>query len=179
MAEIEGMLATDPLSLFVRWWVAVTAHLARRSERAVEEGRHMIALDPTHFLGHWALGIGLNDAGAGRGSRLPRAGARLSGGIPFTLGFLAFAYGRAGRRETRGGFSNMRAPSWRRDTCLPRRFLMGYVGLEDWDAAFEWMDKAIEGRDPIIMPIKSFPFLDPVRDDARFRTLLRKMRLDG
>ena len=52
------------------------------------------------------------------------------------------------------------------------------IGLGDWDAAFEWMDRAIESRDPIIMPIKSFPFLDPVRGDARFQALLKKMHLE-
>ena len=51
----------------------------------------------------------------------------------------------------------------------PSTFMFCAIGLGDWDAAFEWMNKAIEGRDPIIMPIKSFPFLDPVRGDARFR----------
>ena len=38
MAEIEGMLATDPLSLFVRWWVAVTAHLARQPRAGRRRG---------------------------------------------------------------------------------------------------------------------------------------------
>jgi len=28
------------------------------------------------------------------------------------------------------------------------------------------------------MPIKTFPFLDPVRHDARYRALLHKMHLD-
>ena len=140
----------------------------------------MIALDPTHFLGHWALGIGLNDAGAVQEavSSLERA-HELSGGIPFTLGFLAYAYGCARRRDDARRLLEHARTLSETGYVPPTTFLMGYVGLEDWDAAFEWMDRAIEGRDPIIMPIKTFPFLDPVRDDARFRTLLRKMRLDG
>ena len=179
MAEIDGMLVTDPLSLFVRWWVAVTAHLAHHPERVVEEGRHMIALDPTHFLGHWALGIGLNDAGAVNEAvaSLERA-HELSGGIPFTLGFLAYVYGRAGRRDDARRLLEHARTLSETGYVPPTTFLMGYVGLEDWDAAFEWMDKAIEGRDPIIMPIKSFPFLDPVRGDERFRSLLRRMHLE-
>jgi serine/threonine-protein kinase len=179
MAEIDGMLVTDPLSLFVRWWVAITAHLARQPERVVEEGRHMIALDPTHFLGHWALGIGLNDAGAVNEAvaSLERA-HELSGGIPFTLGFLAYVYGRAGRCDDTRRLLDSASELAGTGYVPPTTFLMGYVGLEDWDAAFDWMDKAIEGRDPIIMPIKSFPFLDPMRSDTRFRTLLRKMHLE-
>jgi Fanconi anemia group M protein len=45
------------------------------------------------------------------------------------------------------------------------------------DRAFEWMEKAIEVRDPLIFPIKTFPHLDPLRADPRFGALLRKMNL--
>lgn len=179
MAEIEAVLRTDPLSLFVRWWLAVMAHLARRPERMIDEGRHMIALDPTHFLGHWALGIGLGDIGAGPDSvsALERA-HELSGGIPFTLGFLALSYGRAGRRDDARGLLDRAGELARRGYVPPTTFALGHVGLDEWDAALEWMDRAVEARDPIIMPIRSFPFLDPIRADARFRALLHKMHLD-
>ena len=50
----------------------------------------------------------------------------------------------------------------------PSTFALGHIGLGDWDAAFEWLDRAIEARDPIVMPIKTFPFLDPVRGDPRY-----------
>jgi hypothetical protein len=60
----------------------------------------------------------------------------------------------------------------------PSTFMCCAIGLNDWDSAFEWMDRAIDARDPLIMPIKSFPFLDPVRGDARFQALLKKMHLE-
>ena len=139
----------------------------------------MIALDPTHFLGHWALGIGLNDIGAGHEAVLALERAHeLSGGIPFTLGFLAYVYGCVGRHDDARRLIRRAEEYARAGYVPPTVFALAHIGLADWDAAFEWMDRAIETRDPIIMPIKSFPFLDPVRDDARYRALLRKMRLD-
>lgn len=46
------------------------------------------------------------------------------------------------------------------------------------DEAFAWMDRAIDDRDPMMTPIKSFPFLDPLRADPRFLALLWKMNLE-
>jgi hypothetical protein len=60
----------------------------------------------------------------------------------------------------------------------PTTLAMGYIGLGEWDSALEWLDRAIEARDPIIMPIKTFPFLDPLRGEPRFLDLLRKMHLE-
>jgi tetratricopeptide (TPR) repeat protein len=178
MREAEAVLQTDPLSLLTRWWMAVLAHLARRPDRTVAEGRHMIALDPGHFLGHWALGIGLNDTSAVPDAvEALRRAHGLSGGIPFTLGFLAMVSGRAGLQtdvlRLRGQADQMADAGY----VPPSTFMFCAIGLGDWDSAFEWMDRAVEGRDPIIMPIKSFPFLDPVRGDARYGALLKKMRL--
>jgi hypothetical protein len=45
------------------------------------------------------------------------------------------------------------------------------------DEAFTGMDRAIDERDSIIVPIKTYPFLDPLRTDPRFKALLRKMKL--
>lgn len=178
VTELEGVLRADPLSLFARWWLAVMLYLARRFDRMLEEGRHMIALDPNHFLGHWVLGIGLDETGArADGVAALEKAHELSGGSPFTLGFLGYVYGRAGRRDDTRHLLE-RAGKIATATYVPAStFALCHVGFDDWDQAFEWLDRAIETRDPIIMPIKTFPFLDPVRDDPRYRALLDKMHL--
>jgi len=178
MRELEALLQADPLSIITRWWMAVLAHLARKPARTIAEGRHMIALEPGHFLGHWALGVGLNDTQPGPEAVAAMQQAHaLSGEIPFTLGFLGLVSGAAGLRDDvlrlREQAERMAAAGY----VPPSTFMCCAIGLGDWDSAFEWMDRAIDARDPIIMPIKSFPFLDPVRGDARFGALLRKMNL--
>jgi TolB-like protein len=179
MSEIEAVLHTDPLSILVRWWLAVMAYLARRPDRVIEEGRHMIALDPNHFMGHWALGNGLAESGARRDAVFALEKAHeLSGGIPFTLGFLAYAQGRAGHGNETLRLLKHAEELAKASYVPPSTFALGYIGLDDWDAGFEWIDRAIEVRDPIIMAIKSFPFLDQVRGDARYRALLHKMHLE-
>ncbi len=177
-AELEAVLQHDPLSVFTRWWVAVLAWVGRRRQRLADEGRHMIALDPAHFLGHWAVGwAGIESGAPDEAVRAFEKAHELSGGIPFTLGSLSFAYGRAGRPGDARDLLE-RAEALAASAYLPpSTFAFGYVGLDDWDAAFEWWNQAIEVRDPLIVPIKSFPFFDPVRGDPRYRALLRRMNL--
>ena len=179
VGEIDGVVQLDPLSVLSRWWLAVMAYLARAWDRVNEEAQHMIALDPGHFLGHWTLGVhrDANGAGAEAVAALERA-HQLSGGSPFTLGFLAYGCGRAGRAKKVRTLLDSAAEAAKVGYVPPSTFAFGYIGLGDWDGAFEWLDRAVEGRDPLVMPIKTYLFMDPVRDDPRYRALLRKMNLE-
>ena len=179
MTEIEGIVRVDPLSVFARWWLAVMALLARHLDRMNEEAQQIIALDPGHFIGYWVLGMHRDAIGAGAEAvaALER-GYELSRGAPFALGYLAYAKGRAGRADEARALLARAGDAAKAGYVPPSTFAFGYIGLGDWDAAFEWLDRAIEGRDPLIMPIKTYAFLDPVRGDARYRALLHKMNLE-
>jgi len=50
--------------------------------------------------------------------------------------------------------------------------LMGAAG-----DAFEWLDTAVEQREPRTLWIQSLPWLDSIRADTRYPALLRRMRL--
>jgi TolB-like protein/tetratricopeptide (TPR) repeat protein len=178
VAEMTRVLESDPLSLFARWWLACMLVLGRHTERAVEVARGMIDLDPTSFYGHWALGLALNDTDARDESTLAMQRAcECSGGALVAVGFFGHCLGRAGRRDEALAALRRLQEAGDRGYVPPFSIALVHIGLGDWDAALEWMDRAIEARDPIIMPIKSFAFLDPIRQDPRFAALLRKMNL--
>ena len=177
-AEVAVMLQSDPLSLLVRWWVSTMAYLGRRPERMLDEGRHMVVLDPTHFLGHLVIGLGCTESGAPDEAVVALEKAReLSGGVPVTIGYLAFAYGRAGRRDDARKLLEQTETMAAKAYVPPSTLALGHVGLEDWDAAFHWWDQAVEVRDPFVVPVKTFPFFDPVRGDPRYLEILRRMNL--
>ncbi len=177
-AQMEFVVRADPLSIFVRWWSAVMLFLSGQFGRMIEESRHMISLDPTHFLGHWTLGMGLDGTGecADAVAALDKA-HELSGGSPFTLGFLAYGMGRAGRAEDARTLLEQASRAAKEGYLPPSVFVLGHAGLEEWDAVFHWLGETIDVRDPMAMPMKTFPFLAPVRSDPRYRALLHKMNL--
>jgi hypothetical protein len=45
------------------------------------------------------------------------------------------------------------------------------------DRAFEWLHRAVEAHDAGLTYLKYDPVLRPLRSDARFTALLRKMKL--
>jgi serine/threonine-protein kinase len=177
-AEVDAVLQSDPLSVFVRWWAAIMAYLGRRPQRMMDEGRRMIALDPSRFFGHWALGVaGIEGGCVDEGVVACEKAHELSGGIPFTLGFLGYAYGRAGRPGDARTLLERAEAMAAGGYVPPSTFAYCHVGLDDWDAAFGWWDRAVEVRDPLIMAIRTYPFFDPVRGDSRYEALLRRMNL--
>jgi serine/threonine-protein kinase len=52
-----------------------------------------------------------------------------------------------------------------------------HAGLGDRNKAFDWLEKAYRDRDQELAIIKVDPWLDSLRSDPRFDTLLRKMKL--
>ncbi len=177
--ELESVVQVDPLSVHARWWLSVMALLARRQDRVEEEALHMISLAPEHFLGHWALGMQRDLCGAHESAvaALERAN-ELAAGAAFTLGFFAYTLGRAGHADRARALLGRASEAARTAYVHPTAFAFGYLGLGERDRAFEWLDRAIEERDPLIMPIKTYHFLDPIRDDELYRLLLHKMNLD-
>lgn len=178
LAEIDAALIRDPLSMFVRWWSGAIAYLARQSQRVLDEGRRMVVLEPSNPLGHWVLGSGHALEAEVEDALVQLAEAvRLSGEAPFFAGFLALAQGQNGRpAEARAILDRLLAASGER-YVQPFSVALCYIGLGEWDEAFRWINSAVEQRDPLVIPVKSFVFLDPVRDDPRFGSVLAAMNL--
>jgi len=52
-----------------------------------------------------------------------------------------------------------------------------HMGLGETDKVFEWLDTAVDERDPQIIHLPVKPIYDGLRADLRFAILLHKMRL--
>jgi len=177
--ELKFVIEADPLSLFNRWWMGIMYYLARDNDHSLEQARFMIDIDPSYYVGHWLQGFIYLDKGLlGEAIAELKAAVTLSGNIPLMLGWLGWALASAGETGEANALLNRLSEISQSAYVPPSCFAWIHVGLGSVDDAFAWMERAIDGRDPMIMPIKSFPFLDPLRADPRFHALLRKMNLE-
>jgi TolB-like protein/Flp pilus assembly protein TadD len=178
VADLERALDLDPLALVIRSWFSVILWLDRQYERGIEQGRMAIELSPTNFFCHAVTGMNYREARmfdeaiAAHGRAVD-----LSGGTPLTQGWLGLALAESGDRAgARALYDRLRAMP-PKAYVPPTSFAWIHLGLGEIDEFFEWMDRAIDARDHMITPIKTYPFMDPIRDDPRYTGLLRKMNL--
>ncbi len=179
LETLQGALELDPLSQLVRWGLTLDLYLARLYERALEQVEISIGIDPSYFFSYFWAGLVRGEQGNfDEAIAALRTGIQLSGGAPLVWGALGLTLGRSGRtQEARKVLSELHAMASQM-YVLPSSFAWIHIGLGEVDQAFTWMERAIDDRDPIIVPIKNYPFLDPFREDLRFHALLRKMNLD-
>ena len=55
--------------------------------------------------------------------------------------------------------------------------MLAYLGLEDYEKAFEWLDRALEHRSRDIVILGVSPIADPIRGSTRFRDFVKRAGL--
>ncbi|HEX9120094.1 MAG TPA: winged helix-turn-helix domain-containing protein [Terriglobales bacterium] len=179
-AELERALESDPLALDVRFWFATMLYLGRQYDRALEQCLRLVELEPDRFLPYYALGhIYMAMQRFDESAAALRNAVEASRELPLVLGLLGLSLGLGGcTAEARTVLDRLRALASKR-YVPPTCFAWTHLGLGEIDEAFVWMDRAIDAPDRMIKPIKTYPFLDPLRTDPRFAALLRKMNLEA
>ncbi len=176
--ELELALERNPLSVLARFWLGIMLVLSRRGERAMEESRKLLDLNPTYWGGHFIIAVCYRFQG-----RFEEAIASHRKAVDLfdsaaMLGWLGLTLAASGQtsqaRDVLQRLHRMAATGY----VPPSSFAWVHLGLKEIDAAFDWLNRAVEECDQYMMPIKSYAFFDPIRADPRFATLLRKMNLE-
>jgi len=97
---------------------------------------------------------------------------------PGILGGLVSAYAHAGRRAN--ALRVLAELKKRKQTGLvpAAAFVNAYLGLGEYDQAFSWLEQGYKEHSQILLLLKVHPFFDPIREDPRFKDLVRRVGLD-
>lgn len=176
-------LSLDPLSLPLMNRVAFTYFTRGMYDEAIRMDEEMLALNPGFAPAHWNLGI--VDMARGRYQPAIEALGRAveySGGMPSTLAALAYACARSGNEEQARAILaqlEQRRESPEHGYAPPLLIAYVYEGLGQTEATFSWLERAIEERDGWLTNLATFPPFESVRDDPRFKDILRRVGLPG
>jgi TolB-like protein/Tfp pilus assembly protein PilF len=174
--ELRHAVALDPLSPFLHSHLALALVVAREYDSAAEEGRAAVELAPALWWPHWMLLTAL--VFQGRGDEAVAEG-RLAAeicGAPWVAAGMCVVYGLLGRAEEAQQCFARVLDSARTASVSPLSMAWAYMGVGD-ERVFEWLEKAIDARDPGVMYMPGLPIYDGIRGDPRFRALLAKMGL--
>jgi len=177
MVEIKKAREVDPLSLPINRNIGLCLSDSRRYDEAIAQYRSVIEMDPNFASAHELLGGTYAQTGRYQEAMLEwQKAATLSGEKE-----LAAVWGKyAGSDDYRGALRKVveileeRAKRKYVDSASIAR---PYIRLGDKDHAFQWLEKAYQERSGALLNLKSGPLFDPLRSDARFGDLVRRVGL--
>ena len=178
IAEIKRGLELDPLSLIINNEVAWAYYHAKRYDLALQQIRKTADMDPSFFLSYQIMAQVYEMSGN------PQAAIEIlqkqlapSGNWSWLVAELGCAYAAAGDKPR--ALDVIEELKKRSTTEFIDPYLVAtiYVHLDDTDAAFAWLDKAIAERSTNVPWCNVEPKFDRLRSDPRFDDLLRKMNL--
>jgi Flp pilus assembly protein TadD len=106
-----------------------------------------------------------------------RRAADLSNNNPIDLGALGHAYAVSGQRKhALQILDQLRQLSVRRYVSSYESALV-YAGLGERERSLRWLDRAFEEHSAWMLHLKVDPRLDPLRGEARFQALMRRVGL--
>jgi len=179
IAQLERGLELDPLSFSLHCWFSIFLWLARDYDQAMREARFTERLDPESYTAQMTIGNICRESGMLQEAiAAHRRAIELSGGVTQMQGLLGLDMARSGNTaEARSLLQRLQATA-SQAYVSPTSFAWIHLGLGEIDDAFVYMERSIDEGDAFIIPIKTYPFLDPLRADPRFHALLRKMNLE-
>ncbi len=168
----------DPVSQAIIKDKGIILYYNRSYDEAIELGLTTLELDPEYASAHRLMSLAYQ--GLGRYDEAIVENAKwgeLTGNQLETRISLAQILAVAGNVKEAKRLAKTAERSRKRTENFNRGMALVSIGLGEHDTAFGWFAKGLEAREESLLSIKVDPKLDPIRDDPRFATLLKKIGL--
>ena len=177
LAAVRRAEEVDPLSSIVNLNIGWTLFYARRYTEAIEQLKRTLTLDPNFVYAHVTLGQAFHAKGMyGEAIAAYRKANDLSYD-PVTEAYLAFTLAKSGKR----GEATKLLEQLKQETAgryVPSfAIAVVYTGLGEKEEALVWLEKEIAERGAWCTVYAVAPELDDLRDDPRFKEMLKRMNL--
>ena len=151
---------------------------ARRYDEAIREYCSALAIEQDNANTLWRLGFALSFKHQSQEaiSALDRA-VSVSDRAPGNLGVLAAVYGQAGRRADALRVLAELKKRQKTSYVPAGAFVLAYSGLADREQTLISLEQAYKEQSYILQYLKVHPVFDSLRDDPRFKDLVRRVGL--
>jgi tetratricopeptide (TPR) repeat protein len=178
IAEGQRAQELDPLSAIIATRLGYAYFVARRYDDAIAMHRRSLDIDPELSFAYTSLGNSLLAKGQlSEAIASCRKAVAISQDDPWDKSYLAFVLARAGRRdEALKLIEELKHP---KEGIYVPAFLIAlpYLGLENKDESLTWLEKEADAHGSDGMQISVDPNFDELRNETRFKALLKRMNL--
>jgi TolB-like protein/Tfp pilus assembly protein PilF len=174
--QINKARSLDPLSIPINFSLGWRLYMARQYDRAIQQLRNTLEMDPSYELPHLVLGLSYSQKGD-FGLAIPelRKAVDLSHGTPLMVSALANVYARSGNKADAEKLLADLVSESKKQYVSPYYFAVIYVGLGEREKAMDWLEKAYADRSNGLVFLKVEPELDDLRSNPRFVILRQKL----
>ena len=178
LAELRRAQELDPLSRLLQANLGMIHYFARRYDEAIEHLLRTLELDPKFTTAYWGLGLSYQQKGMMKESLLALEKAReLSPRSVNIAASLGNAYAVSGDRSKARAILDELQRQAKQKYVSAFQMALIHVGLGENDEAIRWLEQAYDERATLLTYVGSDPRFDPLREDPRFRALIRRIRL--
>jgi len=176
IAEEKRALELDPVSPIINADLGTVYTLARRYDEAIAQLRDTVEMNPQFYGGHRCLGWALELKGATGEAIAEYHKAFELSDDPMMLAMLAHAEASIGKQNQARQILGQLTEEAKARYVPAYAFAVIYLALGEKDHALDWLEQAARDHDGFyINLIKVEPFLDPLRGDPRFETLVSRI----
>jgi TolB-like protein/Tfp pilus assembly protein PilF len=177
--EIKRASELDPLSPVINMQRGMFYYYSRDYNRAIKELKKALELHPNFYLNHELLAYSYSAMNMHEEAITAAQKAKAFSGNLHNVAFLGYIYAMAGKKDNAiQALDTMMELSNQKLTQFAGDMAILYIGLNDNEQAFYWLEKAYEQHDWLLSWAKVNQAFDPIRSDPRFIELLKKMGLE-
>jgi TolB-like protein/Flp pilus assembly protein TadD len=175
--EIQRAQELDPLSLLIGVEVAWNSYMRRDFAGAREQSHKVLEMEhefpaALHIFGLACEQLGQHSEAV---AAFERASA-LTGAHQTIRASLAYSLGRQGRRDSATAILEELKQASRQQYISPYFIAMIHAGMGENRTAIEWLEKAVDQHDVWLIWLGREPRWDLLRQEPRFRDILRRMK---
>ena len=177
-AMIKRAKELDPLSIPISINVSLMYLVQNNYQACIENSVKIIELDP-NYAGVYGL-LGKCYVKQGRNAEAIAASekaAELANRAGFVLGDLGYVYAMTGKRSEAIAVAEEMEVKYARKEAPGLFVAIVYAGLGEKDKAFEWLEKDFQTRSGHLATLRWQSTYESLRDDPRFKDLLKRMNL--
>src|ERR1039458_561704 len=179
IAEINRAVRLDPLSPILSTLLAEFLYHARRYDQAVTQFHNAVELAPRFWIAHLNFAKVYEQIGEhGRAIAELELARTSSDGNTEPISLLGYVLAKGGRHtEAENALAELIALAGQK-YVPPMNIALLYAGLGKQDLIVEGLERGIRDRDVRVTFLRD-PKWDRLRENPRFREILRQVRLDG